>query len=350
MDDMTALSSAQDTRRRDRMEAITKFVREFAPGANEDLIGEMLITLCRLAADNADRGDVKILNTALKELRYAFKIFSPYAEVPKVTIFGSARTPESHPQYQQAKLFAELIQKKGWMVITGAGGGIMRAGHHGASRESSFGVAISLPFEQATNDVIADDPKLVNFKYFFTRKLMFVKEARAIVLFPGGYGTQDEGFEGLTLIQTVKSPPIPIVLCDEPGGTYWQHWRTYVKAELLGNKMLDPTDMGLFFVTDNASEAVNEIMRFYRCYHSQRYLDGRLVVRLNSELSAGLLDEIRSEFADITTDGVFEQFPGPLPGEKGVLPDKPRLVFGFDQRSAGRMRMLINRINDAASI
>lgn len=345
MNELNTTPTTTDERRRDRLAAIQQFVRDFAPGPNEDLLAEMMITICRLSADGADRGDVKILNSALKELRYAFKVFAPYSETPKVTIFGSARTPEHHPQYQQARLFAELIQKCGWMVITGAGGGIMRAGHLGATREQSFGVAISLPFEQRTNEVIADDPKLVNFKYFFTRKLMFVKEAKAIVLFPGGFGTQDEGFEGLTLVQTVKSSPLPIVLCDEPGGTYWQHWRTYVKAELLGNRMIDPADMTLFHVTDNANDAVDEILRYYRVYHSSRFVDDLFVMRLNRPLGPVTLEQIRGQFADIVKEGGFDQVSGPLPGERNVYPDKPRLVFNFDHRSAGRLRLLINLIN-----
>lgn len=307
----------------------------------------MMVTLCRLAADRTDRGDKKILNVALRELRYAFKVFAPYKHVPKVSIFGSARTPEDHPQYTEAKKFAELIQREGWMVITGAGDGIMRAGHHGASRESSFGVSISLPFEQETNTIIADDEKLVNFKYFFTRKLMFVKEADAIVLFPGGFGTQDEGFESLTLVQTMKSSPVPIVLCDEPGGTYWQHWRTYVKAELLGNRMIDANDMNLFFVTDKAEEAVAEIGRFYRRYHSARTVGDMYVIRMKSPLRPEDLAAIDADFADIVRVGGFTQQAGPTGGEEGELPDLHRLVFAFDQRHTGRLRLLINRINDA---
>lgn len=306
-----------------------------------------MVTLCRLAADQTDRGDKKILNVALRELRYAFKVFAPYKHVPKVSIFGSARTPEDHPQYVEAKKFAELIQREGWMVITGAGDGIMRAGHHGASRESSFGVSIALPFEQETNTIIADDEKLVNFKYFFTRKLMFVKEADAIVLFPGGFGTQDEGFESLTLVQTMKSSPVPIVLCDEPGGTYWQHWRTYVKAELLGNRMIDANDMNLFFVTDKAEEAVAEIERFYRRYHSARTVGDTYVIRMKSPLRPEDLATIEADFAGIVRVGGFAQQAGPIGGEEGELPDLHRLVFAFDQRQTGRLRLLINRINDA---
>jgi uncharacterized protein (TIGR00730 family) len=340
-------AEARDQRRRERTQAIERFVREYAPCENEDLLREMMVTICRLSADRVDRGDLKILNTALKELRYAFKVFTPYATIPKVSIFGSARTPEDHPQYLEAKKFAELIGREGWMVITGAGGGIMRAGHHGASRESSFGVSIALPFEQSTNDVIADDAKLVNFKYFFTRKLMFIKEAEAVVLFPGGFGTQDEGFEALTLIQTAKTTPVPVVLCDAPGGTYWQHWRTYVKAELLGNGMIDPSDMNLFYVTDRAEDAVAEIVKFYRRYHSMRYVWDQLIIRMNSPVSDEFLAEIEQQFADILMHKPVEQRYEPLPEEQGLFHDKPRLVMNFDRRNTGRLRGLINRINEA---
>ena len=340
-------TQTSDSRRLARQQAIRQFLQDFAPSSNKDLLEEMLVTVARMAVDGTDRGDLKILNTALKELRYAFKIFAPYAHIPKVTMFGSARTPEAHPQYLEAKKFAELIGKSGWMVITGAGEGIMRAGHHGASREASFGVAITLPFEQVTNNFISGDSKLVNFKYFFTRKLIFVKEAEAIVLFPGGFGTQDECFEALTLVQTAKTAPIPVVMCDEPGGTYWQHWRTYVKAELLGNRMIDPADMQLFHIADRAEDAVAAILNFYRRYHSMRYVWERLVIRLNSPLTAETLSELNEQFKDIITQGGFEQFAQALPEEEGVFPDKARLVFHFDRRNTGRLRVLINRLNEA---
>lgn len=336
-----------EDRRGARQQAIRQFLQEFAPSEHHDLLEEMLVTVSRLAADGTDRGDLKILNTALKELRYAFKIFAPYAHMPKVTMFGSARTPETNPQYLEAKKFAELIGQAGWMVITGAGEGIMRAGHHGATRESSFGVAITLPFEQLTNSFITGDSKLVNFKYFFTRKLMFLKEAEAIVLFPGGFGTQDECFEALTLVQTAKTAPIPVVMCDEPGGTYWQHWRTYVKAELLGNKMIDPADMNLFYIANQAEDAVASILNFYRRYHSMRYVWERLVIRINMPVSEDTLSELSEQFADIIKGGRIEQVAQGLPEENGVFPDKARLVMNFDRRNTGRLRALINRLNDA---
>ncbi|MCH8148241.1 MAG: LOG family protein [Planctomycetes bacterium] len=337
---------SESERRRKRAEAIDTFVRSFVSSENEDLYSNMLVTICRLGADGADRGDLKILNSALKELRYAFKTFAPYGEIPKLSMFGSARTAEDHPQYLQAKRVAELIQEQGWMVITGAGDGIMRAGHHGATRQASFGVAISLPFEQSTNTIIADDPKLVNFKYFFTRKVLFVKEARAIVLFPGGFGTQDEGFESLTLIQTSKSSPVPVVLCDEPGGTYWQHWRGYVEEELLGNGMIDATDMHLFYITDNADDAVAHIIGFYRRYHSSRYVGDQFVIRLNTPVSESSMDEINEKYGDMLLRDRFEQVAGPLEGEDEVYPDKHRLVFAFNRRSAGKLRLLIDKLNE----
>ncbi|MEK6798409.1 MAG: LOG family protein [Planctomycetota bacterium] len=345
MPDSIGTAVSREEVRRARNEAIAEFLRRFAPGEHEDLLGEMMVTLCRLGADGVDRGDLKILNTALRELRYAFKMFAPYADVPKVTIFGSARTSEDHPQYLQAKKFAELIQKHGWMVITGAGGGIMQAGHHGATSQKSFGVAISLPFEQMTNHFIADDPKLVNFKYFFTRKLMFMKEAEAVALFPGGFGTQDEGFEALTLVQTAKTPPIPIVLCDEPGGRYWRNWRSYVEQELLGHGMIDRVDLSLFHVTDSAEDAVEHIRRFYRRYHSMRYVGEQLVMRMAEPLSSSQLDALNAEFSDILAKGRFEQVEHPLEDEQGAHAEKPRLVFTFDRRSTGRLRALIDWIN-----
>jgi len=348
MGEPAPVPSAGDDWRASRGEAIRAFLAEFAPGDQEDLLSQMMVTVCRLAADDADRGDLKILNAALRELRYAFKVFAPYVEVPKVTMFGSARTSEAHPQYGEAKKFAELMQRQGWMVITGAGLGIMRAGHQGARREASFGVAISLPFEQETNTIIANDPKLINFRYFFTRKLMFVKEAEAIVLFPGGFGTQDEGFEVLTLVQTLKATPIPIVFCEEPGGTYWRGWKRFVETQLLANGMIDPADLDLFCITDRAEDARDEVVKFYRCYHSSRYVGDTLVFRLNCRLESETLSEINDTFADIIVQGRIEQTDGPVEGEDGAYPQKPRLAFAFDRRNAGRLRLLINRINESA--
>ncbi len=324
--------------------AITEFVQRYAPGRDADLFENMLRTICRFSRDGTSRGEVKLSVNAFAELRYAFKIFAAYEDVPKVSIFGSSRTPEDHPEYIQAVKFAERMGELNWMVITGAGDGIMKAGHGGAGKEASFGVAIRLPFEQKTNDIIEGDKKLVNFKYFFTRKVMFIKEAKAVVLFPGGFGTQDEGFEVMTLVQTGKAALVPIVLVDAPGGTYWQHWRTYIKAELLHTGMISEEDMHLIKLTDNIEEAVQEILLFYRRFHSYRYVNDRMVMRLNSLLPEGALPYIQKEFSDIIESGTIET-SGALKEEGDDFPDKPRLLLQFDRRSHGRLRQMVNYIN-----
>lgn len=326
--------------------AIEAFVAKYAEGPNKDLFEQMLHTLCKMSQEAADRGELKIVNRVLKEMRRAYRVFAPYRGIPKVSIFGSARTPEEHPQYVQARDFADLIQRHGWMVITGAGDGIMRAGHHGATPEKSFGVAISLPFEQSTNTLIHKDSKLVNFNYFFTRKLTFVKEAHAIALFPGGFGTMDEGFEALTLVQTGKSHMVPIVLCDEPGGDYWHQWRVYVEKHLLGTGMISREDVHLFHITDRAEDAVEIVLKFYRRFHSHRYVRDNMVMRLNRPLRPAELGRVNREFSDILKTGSFAQAPGPLDEENGAFPDKARLVFSFDRRSMGRLRQLIDVLNE----
>lgn len=327
-----------------RDEAIREFGDAYLKGENQDLLQEILVTACRLAHDNTERGSVKLLNKALAELRYAFKVFAPYEGVRKISVFGSARTPEDHQDYRTAVEFCRRIKEAGWMVITGAGEGIMKAGHDGAGASMSFGVAIHLPFEQRTNTVIADDEKLVNFRYFFTRKLMFMKEASAVALFPGGFGTQDEGFEALTLIQTGKAPLIPIVLLEQPGGTYWLQWRAYVKSELLVAGMIHPDDLNLIFITDSVDAAVEEVVRFYRVYHSMRFVGNDLVLRIQRRLSSDTLTRLNDEFGSILTAGRIEQVPA-LPQEAGEYPDLPRLKLRFDRRSAGKLRHLVNVVN-----
>jgi uncharacterized protein (TIGR00730 family) len=333
-----------------RDEAILRFAQEFLSGENQDLYQEMLVTVCRLARDGAGRGDVKLIHKALGELRYALKVFAPYSDTRKVTIYGSSRTPEGHPDYETAEAFARKMSENGWMVITGAGDGIMKAGHGGAGRDASFGVAIRLPFEQRTNEIIAQDPKLISFRYFFTRKLVFMKEASAITLFPGGFGTQDEGFEALTLVQTGKAPIMPIVMCEQPGGTYWLQWRAYVAAELLRAGMTSEEDMNLFFITDNVDRAVANIMQFYRVYHSSRWVGEELVLRLHRPIASATLRRINDEYAArILTAGRIEQCK-PLPAEQGEYPDMARLKLSFDKKSVGLLRRMIDVVNrDGAS-
>src|SRR5436190_10485633 len=246
----------------------------------EQMVAQIKETADKLIRDHASRGDVKLLSTALKELRYAFKVFAPYRSRRKVTVFGSARLPQEHPACVQAREFGRRCAEAKWMVITGAAHGIMEAGHVGAGRENSIGVNILLPFEQDANAVIAGDNKLMHLKYFFTRKLLFLKESDAIALFAGGFGTQDEGFEVLTLLQTGKSQMFPIVLVEEPGGDYWAKWMEFVRDVLLPRGLISPNDLHLFKLTSDIDEAVEEVLGFYRVYHSMRYVHRDLVLRL----------------------------------------------------------------------
>jgi uncharacterized protein (TIGR00730 family) len=312
----------------------------------EYFVKQIRETADKLIRDHASRGDVKLLSTALKELRYAFKVFAAYRQHRKVTVFGSARLPLEHPACQAAIAFSHRLANAGYMVITGAANGIMEAGHVGAGREMSIGVNILLPFEQSSNTTIAGDPKLIHLKYFFTRKLLFVKEADAVALFPGGFGTLDEGFETLTLVQTGKSQMFPIVMVDEPGGHYWQRWLDYVKDSLLGLKLISPADLALFKVTDSVDEAIREILGFYRIYHSMRFVRRDLVLRLQKPLSDGVLKDINMEYRDILRSGSFEQSTA-LPEEANEphLAHLARLRFHFDRHSMGRLRMLIDAIN-----
>jgi uncharacterized protein (TIGR00730 family) len=316
------------------------------PVSVEQLVHQIKETADKLIRDGANRGDVKMLSTALKELRYAFKVFSPFKGRRKVTIFGSARLPPAHPAYRQAVAFGRRAAEAGFMVVTGAASGIMEAGHVGAGRENSIGVNILLPFEQEANSVIAGDVKLMHLKYFFTRKLLFVKESDAIALFPGGFGTQDEGFEVLTLIQTGKSHLFPVVMVDEPGGDYWKEWQHYIEKALLGRGLISPEDVRLYKITDSVDEGMAEILNFYRVYHSMRYVGNELVLRLQHALPDALLERIRTEFADIVVGGTFEQ-SGALPEEVNDvhLAGLPRLRFRFNRRSLGRLRVLIDTIN-----
>ena len=325
-----------------RVDALLEQLR--VPEATWRLYSEMLTTVLKLFEDGAGVGDLKIATAALKELRYGFKVFAPYRQVPKVTVFGSARTPPQHPVSAQAQLFGKRMTDVGWMVITGAGSGVMGAAQEGAGGERSFGLNIRLPDEQEANPWIADDPKLISFKYFFTRKLFLVREAHAMAFFPGGFGTCDEVFEALTLIQTGKQSLLPLVLVDEPGGSYWKRFEEFVQGELAAKRMISPEDAALFRITDDVDEAVDEILKFYRVYHSQRYVLDRLVFRLLRPLSAATLDDMNARFADIL-DGPIEQAPGPLKAENGELPELPRLVLLFNRAVFSRVRQLIDVVN-----
>jgi uncharacterized protein (TIGR00730 family) len=319
------------------------------PSHTADLIEQIRQSADKLARDGTSRGDLKILSRALREWRYAFSVFAPYRRRRKVTVFGSARTDPKHATFQQAVEFGREMAKRDWLVVTGAASGIMEAGHVGAGREHSMGLNIMLPFEQNSNPVIAGDPKLVHMKYFFTRKLMFVKESHAMCLLPGGFGTLDEGLEVLTLLQTGKRDMVPVVFLDEPGGDYWAHFHEFISGRLLARGMIDPDDLNLYKITDRVDEAVGEILGFFRAYHSMRYVRDKLVLRLSAPLSDEMLEEINVQFHDLLTAGQFAA-SDPLPDERDEpeLATLPRLVFSFNRRDHGRLRRLIDCLNRGA--
>jgi uncharacterized protein (TIGR00730 family) len=315
-------------------------------GYNEESVADIVENALKLLKDLKDSGDVRVIQTALRELRYAFKMFAPYAHVRKVTVFGSARTEPTRPEYQQAVEFGRKIAAAGFMVITGAGPGIMQAGHEGAGPEMSFGANIRLPWEQSANPVIREDKKLVTFKYFFTRKLIFIRHADAIALFPGGFGTMDEGYEALTLMQTGKSQLMPLVLIDRPGGAYWKTWNRQVREHLLRDELISPDDLNLYQITDDTDQAVRIITRFYRNFHSSRFVKDLFVIRLKHAPSDSAIEAMNEDFADINTGAPIKRIEAtPEEREDDDHVDLPRIAFSFNRREYGRLRQLIDVLN-----
>jgi uncharacterized protein (TIGR00730 family) len=310
------------------------------------IMKELLAGTLRLHDSHLDILDLKIVNRAVKELRHAFRVFHDYRDRRKISIFGSARTASDDPNYQVAFQFSRRIVEEGFMVITGGADGIMRACQEGAGRENSFGVNIMLPFEQGPNATIADDPKLVTFKYFYTRKLIFQKEANAIALFPGGFGTHDEGFEILTLAQTGKSDPQPIVCLQAPGCNYWDEWYAFITHQLLARQLINSEDLSLFKITSSIDDAIDEIRSFYRRFHSIRYVGRLLVMRLKTSISLEQVAGLHQAFGDLLSEGTFE-LRGALPEEldEPDLRDLPRLAFISNRQSASRLRQLIDHLN-----
>jgi uncharacterized protein (TIGR00730 family) len=317
---------------------------EDVPAERRFYIQQLLTTVLKLHEDGAGTGDLKITNTALKELRYAYKVFAPYSGVRKVTVFGSARSATSEEAVASARLFGKRMTEAGWMVVTGAGAGIMGAAQEGAGGEKSFGLNIRLPFEQEANPWIASDPKLITFKYFFTRKLFLVKEASAVALSPGGYGTMDETFELLTLMQTGKSAVIPVVLIEAGPKPYWRIWHRWIAGTLVERGLIDPEDTSFFRIVDTPDEAMGEITSFYRVYHSSRIVGDDLIFRLMHPLEPTQLADLQSKFGDILK-APATQSPGPVPQELNEFPELPRLILPFDHRSFGRLRQLIDFVN-----
>jgi len=325
---------------------IRELIRFKGGGFNETEVADVIENALKLLTDVRDKGDVRVIQTAVRELRYAFRLFAPYDNKRKVTIFGSARTKPDKLEYQQAVEFGRKIAQAGYMVITGAGPGIMQAGHEGAGPENSFGANIRLPWEQGANPIIAEDEKLVTFKYFFTRKLTFIRHSDAIALFPGGFGTLDEGYEAMTLMQTGKSQLMPLVLVDRPGGTYWKTWDQQVREHLLRDKLISPEDLSFYQITDNADDAVKIITRFYRNYHSMRFVKDRLVIRLQHAPAASALAALNEDFGDLITEGGFEVIPPTREEtENAEHLELARVACNFNRHDYGRLRSLIDVLN-----
>lgn len=316
-------------------------------GSDADVVAEAAATVIRLGIDGVDRGDLKIVAGAVRELRRAFLLYEQFEDVPKVSVFGSARTPEDDPNYRAAMDFARLMTASGWMPITGGGPGIMQAANEGAGPGKSFGLNIRLPFEQSANPYIEGDPKLVTFRYFFTRKLEFAKEARAYAFFPGGFGTLDEAFEVLTLTQTGKGAMHPIVFVAAEGEQYWADLLGFVRRHLLDGDYVSDDDLDLIRIADNPEAAVEEILGFYRNYRSHRYVEGRLYLRLAEAPTPAQLAVLNEEFADIVVDGEIEIVSAhPDEVADGDDVDAARIAFDFDRRSFGRLRRLVDALND----
>jgi uncharacterized protein (TIGR00730 family) len=314
--------------------------------AQRRLYRSMLETVAGLAGEGTEVIDLKVADSALAEMAEAFRVFRPFRHERKVTIFGSARTEPDHPAYRSTRALAGSMAAADWMVVTGAGPGIMAAGMEGAGRDKSIGVNIRLPFEQGANTFIAQDPKLVEMRYFFTRKLMLIKESDGYVVLPGGFGTLDEGYELLTLLQTGKAEPAPVVMLDIPGGTYWSGWDTFLRTEVEPLGLISPDDRSLFMITDDVDRATGEILGFYRNYHSCRWVGDLLVMRLQAPPSPPALAELNRSFSDIVASGTM-RLSKPLPPERSVGEhlDLARLVFRFDKIHYGRLRQLIDALN-----
>jgi hypothetical protein len=308
-----------------------------------DLLTQQIQNTLKLLNEGHHIGQLKLMTRALKEMRYAYRIFNDHTTSHRISIFGSARTPESHPDYLAAVKFSQELAKRGWMCITGAADGIMKAGMEGTQVGGSFGLSIRLPFESPTNQYLKGDPKLIHFRYFFTRKLMFMSHASAIAVFPGGFGTMDELFEILTLMQTGKNKIIPVVLLEGSDGDYWHHWEKYVKTNLIDRGFASAEDRNLYYIAHSIDDGVAHLEHFFKRYHSSRYVNDILVIRLVNPLTPEQIDTLNTEFSSLIKSGAMT-LSKPLPEEDEFL-DLSRLVFHHTRRDFSMLRQLIDRIN-----
>lgn len=328
-------------------EAIDRLIDLTGDVHHSSIVREMILAALKAGQETGERIDLKIMNTTLKEMRFTSKVFNSYHGIRKVTVFGSARTTQDEPLYRLARELGTALSEAGYMVITGGGPGIMQAVNEGAGPEHSFGVNIRLPFEQRLNPVLDGNPRSITYKYFFNRKVAFLKESDAVALFPGGFGTLDEAMETLTLVQTGKRAPLPLVLLDTSGGTYWEKWIDFLRQELLARGYINTSDFDLFEQVESVESAVAAIRRFYARYHSLRYVGEKLVLRLLAPVTQKDLDRLRVRFSDILLPGGTMVSGGPLPPEEDEpdLTHLPRLIMDFNRQDFGRLRNLIDAVN-----
>ena len=330
-------------------ELIKELVSGVSSGRKADFLSDMMETAMRFGLDNASIADLKLVSRSMREMRYATTVFQKYSGVRKVAVFGSARTRAEEPDFQLAREFARRIVEENFMIITGGGNGIMGAAQQGAGAEKSFGLNIRLPFEQHANQTIEGDPKLIHFNYFFARKLSFVKETSAFVLFPGGFGTMDEGFEVLTLLQTGKTSIVPIILMDRPNGFYWETWRRFLDNDLLELGLISRSDFHLFTITHDIDRAVNEIKHFYKVFHSYRWVRDEMVIRINARLTPIALENLNEQFDHLLSAGhIIQRDALPEEADDRAATNLPRLVLTPTKRDFAMLRLLINAINDSA--
>jgi uncharacterized protein (TIGR00730 family) len=339
-----------DSRKPDNLDDTFNMMQEVLTSDRKDLRSilykDIILNALKCKSDELDILDLKVIDRAVAEFMHAACVFKPYRMLRKVSIFGSARVTNNSPYYQLAVKLGRTIARSGFMVITGAAEGIMRAGIEGAGTQNSFGINILLPFEQGPTRMIRNDPKVVKFKYFFTRKIFFVMEADAIALFPGGFGTHDEGFEVLTLLQTGKTPPMPVVLMELPGEQYWENWDQFIKQQLLGRRFISLADLSFYKIMHSSEEAVAWIKSFYSTYHSMRLVRDRLVIRLEKELLDNHVRELNVDFHDLIKFGKITKTTAlSVEEDEPNLLSKPRIAFAYNKKSAGRLNEMILMIN-----
>lgn len=344
MDPKTARELTVDTELQSKIKELIALSHSDPNSFEAGLISQIIETSLKILDEGHNTGQIKLMTRAFKEMRYAYRIFNNYPKSHRISIFGSARTPEHHDDYITAKNFAAAMSSMDWVCITGAADGIMRAGLEGAQKGSSFGLSIRLPFETPSNSLMAGDPKLITFNYFFTRKLMFLSHSDAVAAFPGGFGTLDELFEVLTLMQTGKANIVPVVLLQGKGSTYWQAWNHYLEENLLATGWVSKEDESFYYIAPDIESGVNHILFFYRRYHSSRYVKDTLVIRLKSPLTQKELDKLSDEFAPLFKEGKIYA-TAPLQDEIDHL-DLPRIAFEHNRKHYGMLRQLIDRLNE----